>query len=95
MGKVVLSQSGSSLPPAGKPLDDDSQLSGKIIAADGATLVINPSWALDGCEDLRNPMDLDFGAMSANDCINAFLIPVDSCKSIRALLQSVTNHHGL
>lgn len=82
-GKVVLSQS------------SDSQVSGKHIAADGATLVINPDWALDACEDLETPTDLDFGAMSVDDCVNAFLVPVDSCKSSRALLQSVTNHGRL
>ncbi|KAL9082580.1 MAG: hypothetical protein Q9165_008853 [Trypethelium subeluteriae] len=75
--KVVLSQSGSSLAPAS--MDDIFQKSGNDVAADGATLVINPNWALTGCPDQSNPQDVDFGSMQAGDCAGYFMAAVDSC----------------
>ena len=75
--KVVLSQSGSSLPPAS--MNDIFQKSGNNVAANGATLVINPHWALGGCADQNNPQDVDFGSMPINDCAGYFMTAIDGC----------------
>jgi len=79
-GKVVLSQSGQSLMPAGKPYDDDNQISGKDVAEGGATLIASLTWALLGCEDQSKPKDVDFGVMGVDDCVKSFMIPLDGCE---------------
>ena len=74
-GKLVLSQGGLSLP--GSQYDDPEQISGA--SADGSTLVMNPVWSVQGCENALNPTNLDFGAMSVADCAGYFLHTMDGC----------------
>ncbi|KAL9079184.1 MAG: hypothetical protein Q9157_001935 [Trypethelium eluteriae] len=75
--KVVLSQSGSLMPPAS--MFEIFEKSGKDIAANGATLVINPHWALGGCQSENKPQDVDFGSMQVSDCVRYFMTAIDGC----------------
>lgn len=74
--KVVLSQNGISLPPS--QYDTEEQIDGA--AASGATLVMNPVWSLEACEDQNNPTEADFGAWTVDQCVGYFMTAVDSCE---------------
>jgi hypothetical protein len=73
--KTVISQEGDHLPPT----DIEYWRKGDDIAADGADLVINPNWALSGCQDQNAPTQIDFGAMSVDECTGTFMEVVDGC----------------
>lgn len=73
--KTVISQDGDHLPPT----DIEYWRKGDNIAADGADLIINPNWALSGCQDINAPTQIDFGAMSVDECTGTFLEVVDGC----------------
>ena len=53
--------------PPPSSLDDIFRKSGKDIAENGATLVIDSNWPLTGCGDESNPQDVNFGSMSVDE----------------------------
>ena len=66
-------------PPPPSSLGDIFRKSGKDIAENGATLVIDSNWPLTGCGDESNSQDVNFGSMSVDECVGTFLVAMDSC----------------